>query len=146
MKLKASKSNKTNSLSLNSFETKLKLIRKDQFYNFKFNSKRIKSNLKNIFNLIYRYHFFNKKILFLEFPGFFNKILKNTKHILIQEHFYCAEFMDNESNDFKLFFQKTGIPLNLIRTFLRLNKKVDLILIANLDEKYNSILKKSLKL
>lgn len=144
MKLKILKKYNNKTLQLNIL--KLKLYKKKQSSNLNF--KKIELNLKKILNLIYEYHINKKKILFLEFPKSFKHTLKNTKHILIPNHIISTDILNNKIinfNNFNTMLQNKKISLNTIKILLKLNKKIDLLVIYNSSDVYGSIIEKSYK-
>lgn len=144
MKLKILKKYKNKTLYLNLL--KLKLYKKKQSSNLEFNSRKIELNLKKISHIIYKYHIKKKKILFLEFPKSFKQILKNTKHILIPGGIFYTDILDNKIvnlNNSSTILKKKKISLNIIKTLLKLNKKIDLIVIYDSSDLYTNITRKS---
>ena len=144
MKLKILKKYKNKTLQLNLL--KLKLYKKKQSPNFNF--KKIEFNLKKILNIIYEYHINKKKILFLEFPKSFKHMLKNTKHILIPDHIFSTDISNNKTinfNNSNTMLQNKKISLNIVKILLKLNKKIDLLVIYNSSNVYNTIINKSYK-
>ena len=105
-----------------------KLYSKKKVFNSKTEIKQTEVLLNKIANVIYLYHVTGKTILFLGFPKDFIKILKTTKHILVPE-FMWQDNMFNFTNNNK----KTKIPKNIFKLQMKLRKKVDLIVINNLN-------------
>lgn len=110
----------------------LKLYHKKKSYNFETKLKRIEIHLNKISNIIYKYHITNKKILFVGFPNNFNKIIKNTRHMLIPESNWHNGML---SNRITTQTKKLKIPSNM----LQVKKKPDLIVIYNLNKKSTAI-------
>ena len=108
----------------------LKLYSKKKNFNQKTEIKLTEILLNKIANIIYLYHITNKTILFLGFPKNFTKILKTTKHIVVPEFMWQNNMFNNNviSNN-----KKTKIPKNIFKLQTKLKKKVDLIVINNLD-------------
>lgn len=121
----------------------LKLYYKKKSYNFKTNIKQTELNLNKISNIIYNYHIHNKKILFLGFPKNFKKILQNTKHTLVTEYEWINGMLSNRhsrtamNNVFSKEQTKTSTYNNQLT--LKLQKKIDLIIIYNLNEKATAV-------
>ena len=124
MKLKKLQKSKYSNLELQIF----KLFSKKKIFNSKIEVKSTKILLNKIANIIYLYHITNKTILFLGFPTKFIKILKTTKHILVPEFMW----QNNMFNSINLS-KKTKTPKNIFKLQTKLKKKVDLIIINNLD-------------
>ena len=115
----------------------LKLRYKKKSYDFNVNLKQMEINLHKISNVIYKYHIADKKILFLGFPNNFNKTLKNTKHILIPEFVWFDGMLSNRISFINNSIKK--IPKSIFRLMLQLKKKLDLIVIYNLNENSTAI-------
>lgn len=127
---------------------KLKLIQTKTF-----NKKQYLNNLKiedieyrfkKIFYIIYKYHIFNKRILFVGAP--FNitfqlkNKLKNTKHIFIAKSIWIRGAINNKKSCFKNFYNNSTIKTNnLSELLLQLKKNIDLIVIFNEQENINII-------
>ena len=124
MKVKKLKKLKYPNLELQLF----KLYSKKKVFHSKTEIKQTEVLLNKIANIIYLYHVTGKTVLFLGFPKDFTKILKTTKHILVPE-FMWQDNMFNFINNNK----KTKIPKNIFKLQMKLRKKVDLIVINNLD-------------
>ena len=124
MKLKKLKKLKNSNLELQIY----KLYSKKKIFNRKIEIRLTEILLNKIANIIYLYHITNKTILFLGFPTTFKKTLKTTKHILVPEFMW-------QNNMFKFVNhnKKTKIPKNIFKLQTKLNKKVDLIVINQLD-------------
>ena len=105
-----------------------KLYYKKKFFNPKSEIKSTQILLNKIANIIYLYHITNKTILFVGFPPNFTKILKKTKHILVPEFMW-----QNNMFNFTHYNKKTKIPKNIFKLQTKLKKKVDLIVINNLN-------------
>ena len=124
MKLKRLNNTKYSNLKLQI----LKFYSKKKFFNSRTEVKLTEILLNKIANIIYMYHITNKTILFLGFSKNFAKVLKTTKHILVPEFMW-------QSNMFNLtnYNKKMKIPKNIFKLQTKLKKKVDLIVINNLD-------------
>lgn len=126
MKLKKLKKSKYPNLELQIF----KLYSKKKKFNPKTEVKLTEILLNKIANIIYLYHTTNKTILFLGFPSNFENILKTTKHLLVPEFMWQNNmFTTNTSFSNK----KTKPPKNIYKLKTKLRKKIDLIVINNLD-------------
>lgn len=90
------------------------------------------TNLHKAANIIYKYDNANKKILFIGFPISFKHFLKNSKHILIPEFFWFNGMLSNSISFIKSF--KRQVLKNISKTVLKLRKKLDLIVVNNLDK------------
>lgn len=107
--------------------------------NFETNLKQIEIHLNKISNILYKYHVANKRILFLGFPTHFSKILKKTKHILIPEFTWFNGMLSNRTLDSMSSTEKTQLPKNIFSLLLKLKKKIDLVIIYNLDTKSTAV-------
>lgn len=107
----------------------IKLHYKKQSVNFENNLKQIEVFLNKMSNIIYRYHITNRKILFLGFPDNFMKVIKGTKHILIPELVWFNGMLSNRVSDKKI------LPLSTFKLITDLKKKVDLIVVCNLNQR-----------
>jgi len=111
--------------------------KKNSFYS-KFSLKFTEVFLNKIAQIIYRFHFSNKKMVFLGFPSHFFQILKKTKHIVIPERiWYNNIFRDN--NTLFLKIKKKKIPNNMLKQILKLKKKTDLVILYNLSNNTTAI-------
>lgn len=108
----------------------LKQFSKKKNFNRKVEIKLTEILLNKIASIIYFYHITNKTILFVGFPKNLTKILKTTKHISIPEFIWQSNMFNNNfiSNN-----KKIKIPKNIFKLQTKLKKKVDLIVINNLD-------------
>lgn len=111
----------------------LKLCYKKKNYNFETNMKQIEIHLNKISNIIYKYHITHKRILFLGFPKSFEKVIKNTKHALIPEHFWFDGMLNNRINE------KEKMPRNIFKLLKNLKTKVDLIVLPNIAKQTTAI-------
>jgi hypothetical protein len=112
-----------------------KLYSKKKDFNPKIEIKLTEILLNKIANIIYLYHVSNKTILFLGFPNSLTKILKTTKHINVPEYMWqnnMFRFSNNNNNS------KTKTPKNIFKLQTKLKKKVDLIVINNLEINMNA--------
>ena len=124
MKLKKLKKSRYSNLRLQIF----KLFSKKKTFNSKTEIKLTKVLLNKIGNIIYLYHITNKTILFVGFSTKFTKLFKATKHIFIPE-FMWQNNMFNKPNQSK----KIETPKNILQLQTKLSKKVDLVIINNLE-------------
>lgn len=106
-----------------------------------FGIKLIKTLFNKIANVIYLHHVTGKTILFLGFPTNFSKILKTTKHLLVPEFMWQNNMLSNNTN-LSNKDRKTKIPQNVLKLKTKLRKKVDLIIVNNVD-KNKMVLKES---
>jgi ribosomal protein S2 len=96
----------------------------------------VEYRLKKAFHIIYKYHVFKKKILFVGTPIRLNpkiqKTLKNTKHFLIPETFWRNGVLTNKISFFKHLPKNKKINNNKVSKFLfQLKKNIDLIVLLN---------------
>lgn len=85
--------------------------------------------LSKIANVIFQYHLWNKKILFLGFPYQFKKVLIGTKHMVIPEFMWFSGILSNKNALRHYTKLKTKIPKNMFKLALKSTKKADLIII-----------------
>lgn len=111
----------------------IKLHYKKQSVNFKNNLRQIEVFLNKVSNIIYRYHITNRKILFLGFPDNFKKTTEGTKHLLLPEFVWFNGMLSNRSSG------KTNLSLNTFKLMTHLKKKVDLVVVCNLNEQTTAI-------
>lgn len=103
-----------------------------------FNLKQTKNFLKKVLLLIYKFHYFNKKILFIGFPNFLNKnynlLFNKTNHYYISYDNWIYNFFVNYKQ-IMLLKKKLLLKKNLnkkeIKTFININKIPDLIVVYN---------------
>lgn len=124
-------------LKFNIIKSKI-LTKSHYFKNIKV--KDVQYRLKNALNLIYFYHMYNKKILFVGNPLKINTKIKNllaeTKHVFIPQSAWITGIITNQNEHLKslLFKQKNDIKLSSIaERIIELKKKSDLVVI--IDEK-----------
>lgn len=121
----------------------LKLHYKKKSYNFKTSTKETGVSLNKISNVIYNYHIHGKRILFLGFPNNFKRILRDTKHIIISQYAWENGMLSNRSSSSStnsLFVKKqTKTRTYSSQLALKLQKKLDLAVIYNLNEKTTAV-------
>nr|QUS63596.1 ribosomal protein S2 [Haslea silbo] len=137
MKLKKVSKNKLIKLNI----LKYKLHKKFQLNLVKNNAKQTELYLKKAAQIIYRYHIVNKRILFLGFPSNLQLLLKKTKHILIPESNWLNGIITNQilQFDHTLTKQQKRLPFKIVKLLLQLKKKIDLIVVFNLNKEVNAI-------
>lgn len=115
--------------------------KKFQLSNFKNNTKRTELYLKKALQVIYRYHIFGKRILFLGFPLKFQSILKKTKHILVPDSSWLNGIITNQilRFNYSLTKQQQRLPFKVVKLLLQLKKKIDLIVVFDLNKNFNAI-------
>ena len=118
-----------------------------------FNSKQYKNNikleetkirLKKIFQIIYQYHIFNKKILFIGVQNNKNfklkNLLKKTKHVLIPNSIWIRGAISNKKSCFKHISNNPKFVNNKISELLfKLKKNFDLIVVFDEINNFNII-------
>lgn len=99
----------------------------------------IEYRLKKIFNIIYKYHIFDKKILFVgpelsSIENFQIKfLLKSTKHVFIPTNFWVRGAISNNKTYFKHSTKnRKSLDNKISKLLFQLKNKVDLIVL--LDE------------
>jgi ribosomal protein S2 len=124
---------------------KLKLIKtktytKKQYYN-NLQLEDIQYRLKKILYIIYKYHIYNKKILFIGAPimlnFYINTVIKTTQHIFIPSSIWVKGVLSNKK---KLYLKNWLNPEKnsknkISELLLQLQKNIDLILIF---DEYNN--------
>lgn len=115
----------------------LKSHNKKKSYDFSTDLRQIEVDLQKISDVIYKYHNTGKRILFAGFPSNFNQILKGTKHILIPEFYWFDGILSNRTSFMNSSMKKTS--KNIFRLMLKLKKKLDLIVVYNLDKNSTAI-------
>jgi ribosomal protein S2 len=89
----------------------------------------IRSYLNKIFNIVYKYHKANKKILFLGFPFNFRHTLKNTKHKVIPRFLYFHGLLSKQESIHEVNKKKLKkFSLSTLKLLLKI-KKIDLVVI-----------------
>lgn len=116
----------------------LKLQYKKKSYNLKTNLKQVEVYLNKLSNIIFKYHITNRKILFIGFPDNFINILDNTNHILIPEYIWFNGMLSNRISQ-TITKKQIKVPINTNKLLLKLKKKIDLIIVYNLDNKSTAI-------
>ena len=111
----------------------VKLYSKKKIFNLKTEIKLTKILLSKIANVTYLYHVTGKTILFLGFPSSFNNVLKGTKHFIVPEFMWQHNMFTNNVNTISRD-KKAKIPKNIFKLKTRLRKKVDLIIINNINK------------
>lgn len=116
----------------------LKLYSQKKTFNSRTTIKSTEILLNKIANVIYRYHFADKKILFLGFPDSFSKTLKQTRHLLIPEFMWFHGMLRNKISQ-SHYGKKTKIPKNIFKLILKLKEKPSLVLVYNLNNNSTAI-------
>jgi hypothetical protein len=110
----------------------VKQYSKKKNFNTKIEIKLTEVLLNKIANITYLYHVTGKTILFLGFPTNFNKILKSTKHLIVPEFMWQNNMFSNNIS-FSNNDKKARIPKNIFKLKTKLKKKIDLIIINNVN-------------
>lgn len=120
---------------------KSKSHKKFHLTNLKNSTRQTELYLKKAAQVIYRYHIFGKRILFLGFPLNFQHSLKKTKHVLIPESNWLNGIITNQilRFNYSLTKQQKRLPFKVIKLLLQLKKKIDLIVVFNLNENFNAV-------
>ena len=139
MKIKGLTKRRTKLLQLNIL--KLKLHRKLQLNSLEKSTKQTELYFKKVIQIIYRYHLFGKRILFLGFPLHFQDIVKRTKHILIPESSWLNGLITNQilKPNYLLTKQQKRLPFKVVKLLLHLKKKIDLVVVFNLNQNFNAV-------
>lgn len=111
----------------------IKQYSKKKTFNPKTEIKTTEALLNKIASITYLYHVTGKTILFLGFPSKFNEVLKTTKHLLVPEFMWQNNMFSNNSN-LSNKNKKAKIPKNIFKLKTKLRKKVDLVVINNLEK------------
>jgi ribosomal protein S2 len=96
----------------------------------------IEFRLKKIFYIIYKYHIFNKRILFVGNPLKLNieiqKILKNTKHIFVPNSIWISGALSNKKYYYTyLSKNQQNINNKISEILFKLKKNINLVVILN---------------
>nr|YP_009687997.1 ribosomal protein S2 [Haslea nusantara]QDX17600.1 ribosomal protein S2 [Haslea nusantara] len=137
--MKIRKVNKNKLIQLNILKSKLH--KKFQLNSIKSTSNQTELYLKKSAQIIYRYHVANKRILFLGFPPNLQLLLKKTKHLLIPDSSWLNGIITNQILQFNysLTKQQKRLPFKIVKLLLLLKKRIDLIVVFNLDKNINAI-------
>lgn len=108
-----------------------KLYRKKKTFNPQIEIKLTEILLNKIANIIYLYHVTGKTILFLGFPASFEKSIKMTKHLVVPEFLWQNNMFNSNGNSVN---KKVRTPKNILKLKTKLRKKVDLIIINNIEK------------
>lgn len=106
------------------------LYRKKKTFNPKTEIKLTEILLNKIANIVYLYHITGKTILFLGFPSSFNGLLIATKHLSVPEFMWQNNMFSHNSS----LVKKASVPKNVLKLKTKLRKKVDLIVINNIEK------------
>lgn len=97
-----------------------------------FNLKHTKNFIKKILLLIYKFHYHNKKILFIGFPNIlnnnFNLLFSKTNHYFINQESWIYNFFVNYK---KIISLKKTLSNNELKTLININTIPDLIVLYN---------------
>ena len=139
MKIKNIIKRKNKLISLNILKSKSH--KKFQISDLKTNTKQTELYLKKAAQILYMYHLVGKRILFLGFPISFKHILKKTKHILIPESSWLNGMITNQLLRFNYLLtnQQKQFPFKIVQLLLKLQKKIDLIVVFNSNNNFNAI-------
>ena len=95
-----------------------------------FNLKYTKNFIKIILLLIYKFHYYNKKILFIGFPNIlnnnFNLLFNKTNHYFIQQESWIYNFFVNYK---KIKFLKKNLSNKELKTIINISAIPDLIVL-----------------
>lgn len=130
MKIKRIEKNSTKLLKLKLLQTKI-YDKKQYLTNIKIED--IQYRLKKIFYIIYRYHIFNKRILFVGLPLTMNSkiktLLESSKHISIPENIWVRGAISNKNACFKHLSKSNKTSNNKISELIfQLKKSIDLVI------------------
>ena len=122
----------------------LKLHYKERSYAFKTSLKQTEIHLNKISNIVYKYHITDRKILFIGFPNKFAEILSGTRHLVLPEYIWFNGMLSNRTRLSSPSSQTTAkkqakMPLNLHQLLLKLKKKLDLVIVYNLNDKATAV-------
>lgn len=114
---------------------KTKILKKNHYLS-SITLKDVEFRLKKILHLIYLYHLYNKKILFIGNPLNINNKLKQilfkTKHIFIPKSAWISGLLTNQNSYLRtLFKEKTNKFNKITEKIIQLKKKSDLIVIVD---------------
>lgn len=118
-----------NSVYLTGFRNKLSI----------FNIKQIKNFIKKSLSIIYKYHYFNKKILFVGFPNLKNKkytlLFSQTNHFYLPQNCWLNNFIMNYQQIIRILKKnkqlKNTLNIKLLNNFLSIKQIPDLIVLYN---------------
>jgi ribosomal protein S2 len=129
MKIKKIIKYKNKLLKLKLIQTKI-YNKKQYLNNIKLED--IEYRLKKIFYIIYKYHIFNKRILFVGAPLNITSQIKDTKHVLIPKSVWMRGAISNKKSCFKHLSKNKKMFSNKNSELLfQLQKSMDLIVIFN---------------
>lgn len=133
MKIKKISKYKNKLLKLKLIQTKI-YNKKQYLNNIKIED--IEYRLKKMFYIIYKYHIFNKRILFVGAPLNINfqikNLFKDTKHIFIPKSVWVRGAISNKNSCFKHLSKNKKVNSNKMTELLfQLKKNIDLIVIFN---------------
>ena len=126
-------SKKNKILKLKLIQTKI-FDKKQYLNNIKIED--IEFRLKKIFYIIYKYHIYNKRILFvgnsLNITFEIQKLFKNTKHLFIPPSLWIPGALNNKKF-YNMYLAKTqrNISNRISEILFQLKKDIDLIVILN---------------
>lgn len=138
----------TKLLNFNELETKNSSYKKKHLnYVLK---KDLEFRLKNVLNIIFKFHSENKKILFLGTPIRLNKqlkeLFKNTNHSFIPEKIWLNGILTNTKSIFKFLFKKYFKKnINNLKFLFNLTCKKNLIIFLNESLSLNPLIEFSKK-
>jgi ribosomal protein S2 len=104
-----------------------------------FNIKQIKNFIKTSLLVIYKYHYFNKKILFIGFPNLknnkYNLLFTQTNHYYLPQNYWLNNLLINYTQIIRLlkkeFFKKNSFNIKALNKILNVKQKPDLIVLYN---------------
>jgi ribosomal protein S2 len=133
MKIQQLNTNRNKIIKLKLIQTKI--YDKKQYLN-NIRIEDIEFRLKKIFYIIYKYHIFNKRILFIGTPLNLNaeiqNLLTNTKHIFIPKSIWIPGTLSNKKYYYTyLSKNQKNINSKISEILFQLKKNIDLIVILN---------------
>lgn len=142
MKIKKIKFHKNKLLTLKLLKTQ---FYKNTISGKNINLKEIELNLKQLMQIIYKYSFYNKKILFIGIPFSvkkkFKKLLKHSNHIYLPDSVWlnslllnkksCFKYLKNQKEKSEFNPNKKKKNLKTFELLYQLKKKIDLLIIFN---------------
>jgi ribosomal protein S2 len=130
MKIKKIEQHSTKLMKLKILQTKI-YDKKQYLTNNKIED--IEYRLKKIFYIVYKYHIFNKRILFVGLPSTMNSkitnLLKSSKHISIPENIWVRGAISNKKACFKHISKHNKTSSTKISELIfQLKKSIDLVI------------------
>lgn len=116
---------------------KSKIYKKNKLFNMQWTELQAKKSAE----ILYKYCINEQRILFLGFPRSFESVISKTKHIMLTGSSWLNGLISNQvlRHNYRLTEEQKRFPSKTLKLLLSLKKKVDLIVVFNIDSNINAV-------